>query len=272
MVAVEVLQLQIVALANARLQVTRRLDQIALRVIIQNLQFLYNLLLVLYHLVLLVNFCLEPPDLYLLFICLKLYQPVQISYVALPDVDLVFLGVDDGPDAVNLSVEQLLLSLVVAERGHETVDGLLPRAFQVRDDLLGHARPVSQHAQICRNPLHVLKHVRGVLLEEFFSFYDQRLLFTHFLRSSLVVGDTVSPLIDDAVPVESLHVSVLNLLLALFVPRLEQPVLALELRVLPQQPPYELLYRVPYHRRLRLHREVLALNVTQQLRARRTRR
>ena len=73
MVAVEVLQLQIVALANARLQVTRRLDQIALRVVIQNLQLLYNLLLVLYHLVLLVNFCLQPPDLYLLFVCLKLY-------------------------------------------------------------------------------------------------------------------------------------------------------------------------------------------------------
>ena len=73
MITVQVLQLQIVALANARLQVTRRLDQIALRVVVQNLQLLYNLLLVLYHLVLLVNFCLEPPDLYLLFVCLKLY-------------------------------------------------------------------------------------------------------------------------------------------------------------------------------------------------------
>ena len=72
MITVQVLQLQIIALANARLQVTRRLDQIALRVVVENLQLLYDLLLVLYHLVLLVDFCLESTDLYLFFIRFKL--------------------------------------------------------------------------------------------------------------------------------------------------------------------------------------------------------
>jgi hypothetical protein len=99
------------------------------------------------------------------------------------------------------------------------------------------------------------------LFEQFLSLLYQVFFASHLFGSYLVVGDAVAPLIDYAVPVETLHIAVLDLLLTLLVLHLEFVVLMLQLLILTQQTLYEFLNCITNHHSLLFNCKVLALNV-----------
>jgi hypothetical protein len=83
MIRVKELQLQIVSLTDALLQLGGRLNQIRLSEVVQDLQLLDDLLLVLHDLVLFFYLCLDASNFYLLLTGLHLDQTFQVGYIAL---------------------------------------------------------------------------------------------------------------------------------------------------------------------------------------------
>jgi hypothetical protein len=208
-IRVKVFQLQVVAFADSLLQFGGRLDQVTLGEIVEHLQLTDDLLLVLHDLVLLLDLGLDPPDLNLLLIGLQLNQSLQVCYIAFLDCYLSLLGVNHGAEAVDLAIESVLLALVVAERAHKGVHGLLPGLLQVADDLLCDAGTVAQKGQVRGDPLDVLQEVLVVSLEELLSLLDVFLLNFHTLGANLEVGDVSAPLVHYPISIQTFNLSAL---------------------------------------------------------------
>ena len=97
MIRVKELQLQIVSLTDALLQLGGRLNQIRLSEVVQDLQLLDDLLLVLHDFVLFFDLSLDAPDFDLLLTSLHFNQTFQVCNIAFLHRYLPLLAVDDAP-------------------------------------------------------------------------------------------------------------------------------------------------------------------------------